>query len=187
MTERDQPWSPGEPRPTESPADQHREYRASADAQPGVTGGSAGPQGPPQPPASGGGESPPPQTERERMGRSPAQGGQHGPTSPMVDIVESPKELVVYVDTPGFDKDAIQIHADANTISVSADRSSEEFVDEDDGERGVLLERPTKLERTISLPVQVDPEEASASYENGVCKVTIPKEEGDKRREIGFQ
>lgn len=107
--------------------------------------------------------------------------------SPMVDVVETQEELIVYVDTPGFEKEDIHIHADANTVSVSADRSSKPVFDEDDGERGLVVERPTKLERTISLPIPVDPEEASAEYEDGVCEVTVPKKEDDQRKEIGFQ
>lgn len=188
MNEREHPWSSGEPRRTGSSPSRRRDHRASTGAKQGRTGESVGSQEQPQPPAAGGTQSPPRETGSEGVDRQSAPGRQRpGPASPMVDVVETPEELVVYVDTPGFEKEDIQIHADANTLSVSADRSSEPPFDGDEGERGLVIERPSKLERTITLPVHVDPEEASASYEDGVCEITIPKEEGDKRREVAFQ
>lgn len=145
-------------------------------------------RGPAQPPKSGGMQSPP-QTGGEGMGQPSQQQGQQqtAPGRPMVDIVETPEDIVVYVDVPGYEKDDIDIHADANTLAVSADRSSEAPFDEDEGEQGLVMERSVRLERTVSLPVHIDPEEASASYEDGVAEITVPKEEEEKRREIGFQ
>ncbi|WP_232686297.1 Hsp20/alpha crystallin family protein [Halobacterium zhouii] len=188
MNERDRPRSSRKSRETESPHARRQDHRASTDVQQGGTGGSFGARGQPQPPEFGGVQPAPPESEGEKMTQQSTQGQQQSRfASPMVDVVETPKELVVYADTPGFEKDDIQIHADANTLSVSADRSSKPPFDEDEGERGLVIERPSKLERTITLPVHVDPEEASASYEDGVCEITIPKEEGDKRREVAFQ
>lgn len=187
MNERDTQWSPGEPRPHDSPMNQHQfqEHQASTDVQQGGAGGS---QGTPQPFGSGGMQSMSGQAGGERMEQQATQRQQQTvPATPMIDVVEAPEELVVYVDAPGFEKDDINIHADANTLAVSADRSSNPSFDEDEGERGLVIERPMKLERTIPLPVHIDPEEASASYDDGVCKITIPKEEGEKRSEIGFQ
>ena len=185
MNDKEQPWSPTDSRQPESPPNQHREQRASTDVRQGA-GGSMSPQGSPQSFGSGAPQSAPAQAGGEGMGQR-AKPEQQIPGTPMVDVVETPEELVVYVDTPGYDKENIHIHADANTLAVSADRSSSPSFNEDEGERGLVVERPLKLERTIPLPVHIDPEEADASYDNGVCKVTIPKEEGDKRREIGFQ
>lgn len=186
MNEREQPWSPTDSRQTETPPNQYQEQRASTDVQQGDTGGSMAPQGPPQSFGSGGSQSMPTQTGGEGMGQQAKQ-QQSIPGTPLVDVVETPEELIVYVDAPGYEKENIDIHADANTLAVSADRSSNPSFDEEEGERGLVVERPLKLERTIPLPVHIDPEEADASYDEGVCEITIPKEEGEKRREIGFQ
>lgn len=106
---------------------------------------------------------------------------------PLVDIVESADELVVRLDAPGFEKDQIQIHADGSNLYVTADRTPTSDADPDGGERVLLTERPVRLERRISLPAHIDPEEASATHENGVCNIVVQKDEDDRRHEIGFQ
>lgn len=106
---------------------------------------------------------------------------------PMVDIVESAEEVVVYVDLPGFEEEEIDIHADANNLFVTADRSDDPVYDADEGESALLTERPVRLERRVSLPSHIDPEEATATREDGVCQITVPKDEQERRHEIGFQ
>jgi HSP20 family protein len=124
---------------------------------------------------------PPPQSAAESAdGQPPA-------TIPMIDIVESDDEVVVYVDLPGFEEDQIDIHADANNLYLTADRSEDPVYDADEGESALLAERPERVERRISLPSHIDPEEATATREAGVCEITVPKDEQERRHEIGFQ
>jgi HSP20 family protein len=106
---------------------------------------------------------------------------------PMVDVVESASELVVRVDVPGFEKDQLEIHADANQLYVTGDRSGESGVDAEDGERALVTERPVRIERAIPLSVHIDPEQVTATHENGVCEIVVPKDENDRRHQIGFQ
>jgi len=114
-------------------------------------------------------------------------GAQALATMPMVDIVESDEDVVVYIDVPGFEEEQIDIHADANNLFVTADRSDDPVFDPEEGESALLTERPVRLERRISLPAHIDPEEATATQEDGVCIITVPKDEQERRHEIGFQ
>lgn len=135
-----------------------------------------------QQPSSAQPSMPPQQQSRTEIG-----GGKPTAAIPMADIVESPDEVVVYVDLPGFEEDQIDIHADANNIYVTADRSDDPVYDADEGETALLAERPERLERRISLPSHIDPEEATATNEDGVCRIAVQKEEQERRHEIGFQ
>lgn len=100
---------------------------------------------------------------------------------PLVDIVEAPDEVIVIADVPGFEEEDITIQADENSLSLVAQRSGDV-----DGEyRIVQSERPPRLERVVQLPPNGDIDGASATHDNGVCTVTIPKD-GTDRREIGF-
>lgn len=114
-------------------------------------------------------------------------GGKQPAAMPLVDIVESSDEVVVYVDLPGFEEDQIDIHADANNLYVTADRSDDRVYDADEGESALLVERPERMERRISLPSHIDPEEAEATNEDGVCRIAVRKEEQERRHQIGFQ
>lgn len=106
--------------------------------------------------------------------------------TPAADVIETPNEIVVYVDTPGFEKDHLQIHADGNRVYLSGDRSEDAAIDTEEGEHALLAERPVRIERTIPLPVDIDPELVTASHDNGVCEIVVPKDETERRHEIGF-
>jgi HSP20 family protein len=85
---------------------------------------------------------------------------------------------------PGFDEDDIQLDADAQTLRVLAEREI------DQPEEAVMLqrERPPRFERTVQIPVRVDVDDAEASYDAGVCHISLPKSEAAERTHtrIGF-
>lgn len=107
--------------------------------------------------------------------------------TPNVDVVESEQQVVVLLDAPGFEEEHITVHADANNLYVTADRSEDPSVGSGSGERTLLRERPVRIERAITLPGYIDPEQATAEHENGVCRITVPKDEDERRHEIAFQ
>lgn len=91
------------------------------------------------------------------------------------------------MDVPGFEKEQLEIHADANRLYLFGDRSETAGVDSEQGEHALMAERPVRIERTIPLPVHIDPEQVTATHENGVCEITVPKDESERRHQIGFQ
>lgn len=100
---------------------------------------------------------------------------------PLVDIMETPDEVIVIADIPGFEEEEITIQADESSLVLVAQRDDAP----DDEYRVVRSERPRRLERVLQLPPHGDIDGASATHDNGVCTVTIPKD-GTDRREIGF-
>lgn len=112
------------------------------------------------------------------------QAGQELVGTPSVDVVDTPDEVVLFVDLPGFDEENIQIQADGQNLTVTAERHGDE--DEREG-RTFAVERPRKVQRTIRLPTRANVNEANATYENGVCTITLPKMEEDRQHEIAFQ
>lgn len=103
--------------------------------------------------------------------------------TPSIDIVDSPDEIVLFVDLPGYKEENIKIQADGQNLTVSAERRD---VEDEDATK-LAQERPQKLQRTVRLPSRADVNEADATYENGVCKITLPKMEEEKQHKIGFQ
>lgn len=101
-----------------------------------------------------------------------------------VDMIEAESELIVFVDTPGFEKEEIEIKADEHSLILTAERAPE--IGED--QQIIQQERPTTIQREIPLPTEVDIDEAEATYDNGVSRITLPKHERDESRHtIGFQ
>ena len=118
------------------------------------------------------------------MGQHPPVHGQELPaSSPLVDILVSPEELTLLADLPGFEEEDIQLQASGNMLHISAIRPEE--TDEED--RLLQHERLHRFERTIEPPVHIDVEQAEASCEKGVCRITLPKSEEMKEQSIAFQ
>ena len=90
---------------------------------------------------------------------------------PPADVFEDGSDLVIVVDMPGFEKDAIRTRLNESAFTVTAKR---EPVERD----GVAYyeQRPLRISKRISLPVRVEAgdEEVKAKYENGVLTVRLP-------------
>ena len=76
---------------------------------------------------------------------------------PLLDIVESDKEVRVGVELPGVEKDKIELRATQTKLFISAEGKGR------------------KYQKELELPSRVDPKSAKASYENGILEVTFQK------------
>ncbi len=102
--------------------------------------------------------------------------------TPRVDVTETEDAYLVHVDVPGVPKDAIDINYEDGTLTVSGERKSSE---RSENENVVRVERSYgRFFRSFSLPKTVKSEEISASYEDGVLKVHVPKAEESRPRRI---
>ena len=98
-----------------------------------------------------------------------------GPQSVSMDVAEQDEEYVVTADLPGYEKGDIDLSISDRTLRVGVDR--EESSDESD-EDGTYIRRERRrqsVSRTITLPEEVEEDESSAAYNNGVLTVTLPK------------
>jgi HSP20 family protein len=83
---------------------------------------------------------------------------------------------------PGIKSDDLDIQVTGEGISISGERKIPE---EGNNARYHRREREAgKFSRLISLSKKVDVNKVEASMENGVLKVTIPKSEASKPRQI---
>ncbi|MFC6989773.1 Hsp20/alpha crystallin family protein [Haloplanus sp. GCM10025708] len=97
------------------------------------------------------------------------------------DVVEAPDRFLVHVDLPGFDESDVDIELTDHTLRVVATR-------EGDAEpAGTFLrrERPrSSVEQTLYLPKDVDREAATATLDDGVLTVDLPKAGDGRTRRI---
>lgn len=102
--------------------------------------------------------------------------------NPSVDIYENDQEYVISAELPGVDKKDISLDVKGRTLSLKGERSAEKDIRED---RYYRRERSYgKFERMFSLPDHVDLEVISADFKDGVLRITIPKSEKEKPRQI---
>jgi HSP20 family protein len=102
--------------------------------------------------------------------------------APAVDIYETDKEIVLKAEIPGMQEKDIQIKVEDNILSVSGERRMEKEVKEENYHR---IERSYgSFSRSFTLPQTVDRDQIKAAYKDGVLKVTLPKKEEVKPKQI---
>ena len=98
--------------------------------------------------------------------------GLRGGYRPQVDVYrsENPATLTVQVELPGVDPDDVQLIASPRALLVAGERRRPK----DCGHYQQMEIDYGPFQRQITLSVDVDPEEASATYERGILTIRLP-------------
>ena len=100
-----------------------------------------------------------------------------------MDVREDDQAYVVQADLPGVRKDDIHVQIDGNIVSISAELLRDKAMKE--GEKVLRTERYFgKVSRSFQLAQDVDEAKASASYNDGVLALTLPKKQGGSARRV---
>jgi len=98
-----------------------------------------------------------------------------GPSSTSIDLEDQAEELVLTADLPGFETEDIDVRVQERTLHVEAEH--DETAEEEEGEYIRRERRRTAVSRSIPLPTVVDTDGITATYNNGVLTVRMPKAE----------
>lgn len=105
-------------------------------------------------------------------------------TYPPVNVFQQGEDLVAIVELPGVNKEDLNIQAKENTIRI-AGRKAIDYPQE------VSLHRRERLsgvfDRTLVVPMQIDPDGIKAEYNDGLLALFIPRAEQDKPRTIAIK
>jgi HSP20 family protein len=88
------------------------------------------------------------------------------------------EDLLAIIELPGVDKNDLQLQAKENTIRISGKKAVvfPEAVSVHRRERFVGA-----FDRTLSLPVQLDPNRIKAEYRDGILALYLPRCEATNR------
>ena len=78
---------------------------------------------------------------------------------PLVDIVDTDKEIHVVAELPGVEKTDIKLHGTDDSLTISVDTPQYKYL------------------KDVGLPSKVKVQEAKSTYKNGVLEVVLPKVE----------
>jgi HSP20 family protein len=99
-----------------------------------------------------------------------------------VDIYEQDGNIVMKAELPGVDPKAVDIRLENNTLTLRGERKLDHEVKEDNYHR---VERSYgAFSRSFTLPTVVDQTSIKAEYKDGVLKLTLPKRDEAKPRQI---
>ena len=95
---------------------------------------------------------------------------------PAANVREEEKNYAIELALPGFTKDEISISFEDEVLTITAGRQPKEDVK---GPKYTWNEfgYKSKYERSFQLPETVNADNISASFENGILLVTLPKKE----------
>jgi HSP20 family protein len=101
--------------------------------------------------------------------------------SPAVDVYETPEEMIVVVEVPGVDSASIELAVTGNVLSLRGTKQAGDLPEP------MLQVRERKLgafHRQITLPNEVDFDNAQAEANQGILKIRLPKRTAAKPRTI---
>jgi HSP20 family protein len=105
-----------------------------------------------------------------------------GSWAPAVDIYERDGNIVLQAELPGVDAKEVDIRVENNTLSLRGERKWDNEVKQENYHR---VERTYgSFSRSFTLPSVVDQEKIKAEYKDGVLRVTLPKKEEAKPKQI---
>ena len=104
-----------------------------------------------------------------------------GQWAPLVDVYETEKEIVFDCELPGFEKDQVNLSVEGGRLTISGERKAEDM-------KGRTCHNSDRwcgsFQRTFLLPTSVETEKIAANLKNGVLRVTRPKKEEVRPRQI---
>jgi HSP20 family protein len=100
---------------------------------------------------------------------------------PPINVFQQGEDILALMELPGVDKNELQIQAKANTIRISG-KKRVEYANEASVHRRERVYG--EFDRTLSLPVQFDPDGIKAEYRDGLLALYLPRAASDKPHSI---
>ena len=104
---------------------------------------------------------------------------------PTVDVSETKDNFVIKAELPGMDASDVNVSVSGNVLTIKGEKRKEE---EEKDEHHYRAERYYgSFQRSFQLPASVQAEKVAATFEKGVLKVTLPKVEEAKKKEVKIE
>jgi HSP20 family protein len=116
---------------------------------------------------------------------TPFAGSSAGEWLPSADISETNDSLVVKTELPGLEAKDIDVTISGDFLTIKGEKKKEE---EKKDEKVHYKERYYgSFQRSFRLSIGVQTDKAEAHFDKGVLKITLPKTEEAKKKEVKVQ
>jgi HSP20 family protein len=100
---------------------------------------------------------------------------------PPINVFQQGEDILAIIELPGVDKNDLQVQAKENTIRIVGKKKA-------DYQENASVHRRERVfgefDRTLSIPVHIDPDDIKAEYHDGILALFLPRAERDKPRTI---
>lgn len=103
---------------------------------------------------------------------------------PALDLAETDTEYHLVLELPGVQQEDVTIEVKDDTLSVSGEKRNLDPVDQESGKQHRLERSFGSFQRTLQFPQTVDFDQATATFDAGLLRLTVPKAEKAKPRQI---
>lgn len=110
--------------------------------------------------------------------------------APRVDIEEDEKSYTLEMELPGRSEKDVEIELDQNNLKIASAKTDakEEKKEEKKAGKYILKERRTSsFERHFVLPKDVDTENVSANFKNGILTIYMQKKASEAPKKIAIE
>jgi HSP20 family protein len=101
--------------------------------------------------------------------------GQVPAWSPAIELSDNGNTILLRVQLPGIDVKDLDVQVNRETVSITAERRNANPSEQDEFYRSEF--RYGVYKRTVTLPVEVQPDQVNADYKDGILHLTLPKVE----------
>lgn len=106
---------------------------------------------------------------------------------PALNVGGTPQSVEIYAFAPGLDPEAIEINLDRGILTIAGERPSD-LPEPDDNTSIHIRERFSgRFRRVVSLPDNIDADNVSARYRDGILHISIKRQESALPRRIEVQ
>jgi HSP20 family protein len=105
-------------------------------------------------------------------------------TFPVINVGSTPDAIEVLALTPGVDPAALQITIDKGLLVIAGERQDDAPADTDNTAVYAQERFKGSFRRVISMPDDADASRISAICRDGMLRVTVPRHEASKPRQI---
>jgi len=101
---------------------------------------------------------------------------------PLINLYEDPEAIRIEALAPGLDTESLDVSVRNDQLTLTGQKKPLEGVNEEAYHRS---ERSTgKFVRVVNLNSEVDSQHVTAEYEDGILRITLPKSERAKPKQI---
>jgi HSP20 family molecular chaperone IbpA len=118
----------------------------------------------------------------------PSTGTDRGRSLAPIDAYATEDAVVLLAAIPGVSAEHIEITIEKNTVTLKGEVPNVVKSDHAKGASWYLHELPSgSFQRSLTLPIEVDASKAEATFDSGILRLTLPKAEAAKPRQIQVQ
>lgn len=107
--------------------------------------------------------------------------------APACNIEEKENSYAIIAELPGVDPEKVEIEIDEYTITIKGEREEKVTREDEDKKMHMVEHSYGSFHRSFTLPDNIDPDNISADYSNGILSIELPKVKSTNTRKISIK